>query len=77
MKKNAIAKINRFGKWVLRHISIGLNLIIFRERKTICYSTYVRRKSGIGKVLYNLINTWVFWEKDHCRKSYLLERRKK
>ena len=78
MKTKGTARtLNRTGKWLLRHISIGLNRFVFRERHTICYSSYIHRNTKIGGLFYRLINAWVFWERDHCRRSYLLEKQSK
>ena len=59
-------------------ISKKLNVLFNGDKNhTLCYSVYKNQKSSIiCKVWYKLINFCCFWERNHCRKVFLMENRK-
>lgn len=50
-------------------ISIILNKLLFKEENLLCYTVY-RDKS----IWYKIFNGFFFWQKNHCRKVYLMKR---
>lgn len=63
---------------IIRFISIQINKVLAKDDgHTICYSVYKRQKSSnFYRFWYFLINLCFFWEHDHCRKIFLVERGK-
>lgn len=55
---------------VLEKLSILVNKWIYKEEgNPICYTVY-REKSA----WYKIFNACFFWQKNHCRKVYLMKR---
>lgn len=49
-------------------ISIMLNNIMYNEKdKPLCYTLYKN-----NSIFYKVINIIFFWQKNHCRKVYLM-----
>ena len=45
---------------------------------TLCYEAYKNRHTNLRcRFGYYFINLCCFWEKDHCRKVYLIEKQSK
>ena len=59
-------------------ISVVVNEVCGGEPKhTLCYQAY--KNHMVSKkyyYLYKLINFCCFWEKNHCRKIYLMEKKR-
>lgn len=59
-------------------VSIWLNELIGGEKgHTLCYSAYKNRGTcTVCRFWYHLVNLCCFYERDHCRTIYLIERRR-
>ena len=62
----------------IEFISKKLNALLDGDKEhTLCYSVYKNRNSSkICRFWCVLINFCCFWEINHCRKIFLVERRK-
>ena len=63
---------------IVEIISVVANELCGGEpRHTLCYQAYKNRTiSKKYYFLYKLINFCCFWERNHCRKVFLMENRK-
>lgn len=52
-----------------QQLSIKINKLLFKEDNPLCYTAYDRKS-----IWYKLFNGFFFWQKNHCRKVYLMKK---
>ena len=55
--------VNGFEK-----LSIILNKLLFKEENPLCYTAYNKKSKW-----YKVFNGFFFWQKNHCRRIYLMK----
>ena len=52
-----------------QQLSIKLNKLLFKEDNPLCYTAYNKKS-----IWYKIFNAFFFWQKNHCRKVYLMKK---